>query len=165
MKESIRLIEDIRKELLDEIQNLSEEELNRSVHQGRWSIMQVVDHLYLMEKAVTSSLIKSIEHGEDQRVEDKPVNLTVDRSRKVQAPSYVEPVNEPKTLEEMKDRLENSRQDLLHFLATTTKDELKSKANPHPVFGMVRLDQWVPFIGYHEKRHIEQIRELKADLN
>lgn len=165
MKESITLIEDTRKELFDELQNLSDEKLNQSLHPNRWTIMQVVDHLYLMEKAVTASMIKTLEHGETSMIDDKPVNLTVDRSRKVQAPSYVEPADEKKALDEMREKLKNSRKDLLHFLTTTSEDELKSKGNPHPVFGMVRLDQWVPFIGYHEKRHINQIRELKAELS
>ncbi|UTE70923.1 DinB family protein [Rossellomorea marisflavi] len=165
MKESITLITDIRKELLDEIQNLTDEDLNRTIHTNRWTIMQVVDHLYLMERAITASLIQALEQGDEQSVDDKPVHLTVDRSRKVQAPSYVEPTDEMKTLGEMKERLESSREELLHFLESIpSEDDLKTKANPHPVFGMVRLDQWVPFIGYHEKRHIDQIRELKADL-
>lgn len=27
------------------------------------------------------------------------------------------------------------------------------------------LEQWIPFVGYHEVRHTEQIREIKADIS
>ena len=45
-----------------------------------------------------------------------------------------------------------------------SEEALQKKAYPHPIFGLIRLDEWVPFIGYHEKRHLEQIEEIKAKL-
>ncbi|PXW87084.1 hypothetical protein DFR56_106154 [Pseudogracilibacillus auburnensis] len=35
---------------------------------------------------------------------------------------------------------------------------------PHPGFNMLNLSQWISFIGWHERRHIEQIKEVKEKL-
>ena len=43
-------------------------------------------------------------------------------------------------------------------------DELEAKGFNHPIFGLMSLKQWIPFVGYHEKRHILQIKEVKEKL-
>ncbi|MCA1058910.1 DinB family protein [Rossellomorea aquimaris] len=162
MEKEIQMIEDIRSELLNSVKDLSEEQLNKKVEKDRWNIMQVLDHLYLMEKSLTKVIQMTLENGEEQLVESKPIHFTVDRTTKVDAPPFVTPTDEKQSLEQMKDKLKSSRKDLLAFLESTNKEALMKKAYPHPIFGQIRLDEWIPFIGFHEKRHIEQIDELKA---
>jgi len=100
----------------------------------------------------------------DQPTEDKPFHLAVDRSRKVDAPAQVTPSNEKQTLEEMKSKLAESRAALIELEETASEDKLKQKSFPHPVFGLMDLKQWIDFIGYHEKRHQEQIEEIKTAI-
>ncbi|MFC7784123.1 MULTISPECIES: DinB family protein [unclassified Rossellomorea] len=164
MDKEITMIEDIRSDLLNSVSDLTNDELNKRIEEGRWTIMQVLDHLYLMEKSLTKAIQTTLARGEEQEVSSKPIHYTVNRSTKVDAPPFVVPTEENLTLQEMKDKLEESRKDLLTFLDTTHKEALQKKAYPHPVFGLIRLDEWVPFIGYHEKRHLEQIEELKGKL-
>ncbi|MBW3113653.1 DinB family protein [Bacillus sp. MCCB 382] len=164
MEKEIKTIEDIRSEVLNSVNHLTDEQLNEELEAGRWSILQVLDHLYLMERSLTKTIQLTLEKGEEQEVESKPVHFTVDRSTKVDAPPFVVPTEEKLTLQEMKDKLAASRNDLLAFLETTSKEELQRKAYPHPIFGHIRLDEWIPFIGYHEKRHLEQIEDLKKKL-
>jgi hypothetical protein len=33
----------------------------------------------------------------------------------------------------------------------------------HPYLGELSLKQWVEFIGYHEKRHLLQLAEVKSE--
>ncbi|MGE6752867.1 DinB family protein [Rossellomorea sp. NPDC071047] len=164
MDKQINLIEDIRSELLNSVSGLTNDELNKIMEEDRWTIMQVLDHLYLMERSLTKAIQTTFAKGEEQEVPSKPIHYTVDRTTKVDAPPFAVPTEESLTLQEMKDKLYASRKDLLTFLHTTSKEELQKKAYPHPIFGLIRLDEWVPFIGYHEKRHLEQIEELKAKL-
>ncbi|PFA67656.1 hypothetical protein CN378_09010 [Bacillus sp. AFS015802] len=164
MENEIKIIEDIRAELLNSVNDLTDEQLNSKLEEDRWTIMQVLDHLYLMERSLTKAIQMTLQKGEEQQVESKPIHFTVDRSTKVDAPPFVVPSEEKQTLQEMKDKLGASRKDLLAFLETTNKEALQKKAYPHPIFGQIRLDEWVPFIGYHEKRHLEQIEELKSKL-
>ncbi|MBN8191239.1 DinB family protein [Bacillus sp. NTK074B] len=164
MEKEIKTIEDIRSEVLDSVNHLTDEQLNEELEADRWTIMQVLDHLYLMERSLTKTIQLTLEKGEEQEVESKPVHFTVDRSTKVDAPPFVVPTEEELTLQEMKDKLASSRNDLLTFLDTTSKEALQRKAYPHPIFGHIRLDEWISFIGFHEKRHLEQIEELKKKL-
>ncbi len=164
MKKSIQHNQEIRNELYKSVAPLSDEQLNQTIEENRWSIMQVMDHLYLMERTITKAIQSTLEKGDKQEVDNKPIHFTVDRSTKVDAPPMVKPSEEFISLAEMKEKLEQSRQELLRFLDGVKEDDLKEKAYPHPIFGMIRLDQWVPFIGYHEKRHLEQIEELKSRL-
>ncbi|MDY0395724.1 DinB family protein [Virgibacillus halophilus] len=154
----------IREEVLQAVEGLTDEQLNEELEKGRWTIMQVLDHLYLMERVVTSSITEQLAEGEHRRVSDKPIQLTVDRSTKVEAPSFVEPSKAFITLADMKEKLAQSRQ-ALHQIADEADDNmLEHRAYPHPAFGELSLKQWIPFIGYHEKRHLEQIEELKKHL-
>lgn len=164
MYKEINMIEDIRSDLLNSVSDLTNDELNKRIEEGRWTIIQVLDHLYLMERSLTKAIQSTLAKGEEQEVPSKPIHYTVDRSTKVDAPPFVVPTEESLTFQKMKDKLNGSRKDLLTFLHTTSKEELQKKAYPHPIFGLIRLDEWVPFIGYHEKRHLEQIVELKAKL-
>ncbi|MGM0839285.1 MAG: DinB family protein [Bacillota bacterium] len=164
MDKEIKLIEDIRSDLLNSVSDLTNDDLNKRIEEDRWTIMQVLDHLYLMERSLTKAIHSTLAKGEAQEVPSKPIHYTVNRSTKVDAPPFVIPTEESLTLQKMKDKLNNSRKYLLTFLYTTSKEELQKKAYPHPIFGLIRLDEWVPFIGYHEKRHLEQIEELKGKL-
>jgi uncharacterized damage-inducible protein DinB len=164
MEKEIKTIEDIRTELSNSVNDLTDDQLNKQLEKGRWTIMQVLNHLYLMERSLTKTIQMTLEKGEEKQVESKPIHYTVNRSTKVDAPPFVVPEKEILTLQELKDKLEASRKDLLAFLETTSKEALQKKAYPHPIFGQIRLDEWVLFIGYHEKRHLEQIEELKSKL-
>ncbi|ANF44438.1 MULTISPECIES: DinB family protein [Priestia] len=154
--------EQFRNDVLSSVESLTYEQLNQQPASNTWSVMQVLEHLYLMERMIVSRVKDQLENGVDQPTEDKPFHLAVDRSRKVDAPAQVTPSNEKQTLEEMKSKLAESRAALIELEETASEDKLKQKSFPHPVFGLMDLKQWIDFIGYHEKRHQEQIEEIKA---
>jgi hypothetical protein len=154
----------IRQEILISVRGLSDEQLNEQFEDGRWSIMQVLDHLYLMERAITHSISRELATGKEKLVDPKPIELTVCRSTKVDAPSFVAPANEFIALEEMKNKLSQSREDLTKLVNDADNSLLKKRAFPHPVFGDLSLKQWIPFVGLHEKRHLAHIEELKGKL-
>lgn len=164
MEQYLEQNKSIRQELLNTVSNLSDEQLNKEVEEGRWTIMQVLHHLHIIEDGVAKAIQYTLKKGEKQSVKAKPIELTVDRTTKIEAPSFADPEAKFITLEEMKDKLKESRNTLLQVVSSSDKNQLKEKAYPQPIFGLMSLDQWVPFIGYHEKRHIEQIEELKEKL-
>ncbi|GAA1377880.1 DinB family protein [Peribacillus frigoritolerans] len=83
--------EKIRGELLNAVNGLSDEQLNAQLETGRWSIIQVLDHLYLMERAITKSISDKLKSDESIPAVDKPIELTLNREVKVEAPSFVTP--------------------------------------------------------------------------
>lgn len=153
-----------REELLAEVNELTDDELNTKPAEDQWSVKQILEHLYRMEGGITKTIQKQLAAGKLHEVDDKPIELTVDRSTKVQAPDFAVPSVEFATLTEVKEKLAHTHAALQKFAEQTTDEQLRTKSYPHPVFGEMNLKQWIPFIAYHEMRHTEQIREVKATL-
>lgn len=155
---------EIRNQLFDTISGLTDEQLNKHPEEGRWSIAQVMDHLYLMERAITKGIADTLAADVSKKAAVKPIHLAVDRSLKVEAPAYLEPSSEFLTLESMTEKLTQSRELLSEVTIHAEEEDLVNKSFPHPIFSNLSLKQWIPFVGIHELRHIEQIEELKAKL-
>jgi hypothetical protein len=101
---------------------------------------------------------------EEAVIEDKPINQIIDRTSKFDAPSYVTPSDEFMTLTTIQEKLHKSRSALEAFIVDADEEKMLKRTIPHPVFGPFHLKQWVEIIGWHEKRHLEQIEEIKAEL-
>ncbi|MFJ7829808.1 DinB family protein [Peribacillus sp. NPDC097284] len=154
----------IREELLQAVNGLSDEQVNAHPEDGRWSIIQVLEHLFLMERAVTKGIADTLASDESNRVDDKPIQYTLNRDVKVDAPPFVIPSEKFQTLAEVKAKLASSRKALEKVISQVKENDLEEKSFPHPLFKDLSLKQWIPFVGLHEKRHLLQIEELKAKL-
>lgn len=157
--------EKIRNDVLGAAGRLSDEQLNIKPSEKEWSPMQILEHLQLMETVIANNVSKQLLKEDSKKVMKKPIQLTVNRTIKVDAPEYVTPSENFITLEEMKERLTTSREMLYKVYDGSTEEILASKSMSHPVFGKVPLIQWFPFIGYHEKRHLKQLEEAINKIN
>ncbi|WP_165769100.1 DinB family protein [Virgibacillus profundi] len=160
----MKINEQAREALIGEVDGLTDEELNKKSADDQWSIKQVLEHLYLMEAAVTKTIQTQLETGEVVIAEEKPIELTINRTMKVNSPDFSLPSESFVTLEELKVNLAATHQDLKELFESTNDKQLEDRAYLHPVFGQMSLKQWIPFVGYHEMRHIEQIKEVKSKL-
>ncbi|MGG4267042.1 DinB family protein [Peribacillus simplex] len=155
----------IREELLIAVSGLSDEQLNAHPEEGRWSIIQVLDHLYKMERTITRNIEDKLKSDESTTPVDKPIELTLlNREVKVQAPAFVIPSESFQTLSELKDKLSESRKAFIQVVDHAKLNDLEQKSFPHPLFKELSLKQWITFVGLHEKRHLMQIEELKSKL-
>lgn len=154
----------VREALWEAIEGLTNEQLNHVLEEGKWSIAQILEHLYLTELIVVRSFSEAVPITEDNPVKLRKVHLTVDRAQKINAPKFLVPSNEYQTLEQLKVKLKKSRESLEKFLGNASEHDLNGKFMPHPFFDKLTLKQWVEFLGYHEKRHIAQIEEMKEAL-
>jgi len=153
----------IRKELLESVSNLTDQQLNTKPEEGKWSIMQILEHLYLMEKVVVQRMTQELNYNTEPTSE-VPITMLLNRSRKIDAPDFLKPSDEFISLKDMKSKLDESREALINFVSHTSEDDLTNRAMAHRLFGRLRLKQWVELIGYHEQRHLEQIEEVKEVL-
>jgi len=156
--------EKAREKLLNEVSGLSDDKLNEKPSQTEWSIRQVLEHLYLMEGGIAKTIQKQLINGETRTTRDKPIERTVDRSFKVEAPDYFQPGEQFLTLKELLEKLSVTHEILKNIADTVPQETLEAKSYPHPVFSNMNLKQWIPFVGYHEIRHIEQIQEIKEAI-
>jgi hypothetical protein len=157
-------LEERRRQLLDSVSGLSDEALNRKAEEGRWTIAQILKHLYLIERGITQQLQEVVNADEwEQAPRKKPIEKTVDRTYKVDTPAPFRPDDKFTTLEEITALLDQSRKGLLKFVNSIDDESiLTERSLRHFSFGRMDLAQWIEFIGWHEKRHLEQIEELKS---
>lgn len=154
----------IREELLSLVNELTDEQLNTRIEEGSWSIAQVLEHLYLLEKSVTNLIQRKLKSDTTKPVVNKPLKHTLNRSLKIDAPSFLEPHEEFLSLEKAKGMLEESREGFVRSFEGVERSFLEQKSYVHPIFGDLNLAQWVEFIGLHEQRHMDQIKEIKEKM-
>lgn len=157
--------EAIRNRIFESVEGLSDEQLNKKPAQEKWSAMQILDHLYKMETVIARNISKELQQGSSKKAVKKPIQLSVSRVIKVEAPSYTVPTDDFVTLDEMKEKLASSRKHLNDLYDNSSQEALAEKSMPHPVFGKVPLTQWFPFVGLHEKRHFKQLEEALREIN
>ena len=66
-------------------------------------------YLFLVEKASTNAIAFGLKEINRSKKERKPVELMLDRTRKVQAPKIVEPEADPREVSQILDLLNDSR--------------------------------------------------------
>ncbi len=160
----MKVNEEARAALIAEVADVSDEDLNKKPSADVWSIKQILEHLYLMEAAITNTVEKQMMEGEEEEAKKRRIELAVNRTVKVDAPSFAVPSDDKATFKELEEKLATTHASLHALAENYSETELAKKALDHPAFGKMSLDQWIPFVGYHELRHLEQIREVKTTL-
>lgn len=154
----------IREEIWNSVRELTDEQLNKVVEEGRWSIAQVLEHLYLMEENATRGIQEVLLKDEVNPTDPKPIEIAADRTIKRDAPDYLIPSVEFQTLESLREKLTNSREALMKSVQRVSEEELNNKSFIHRRFGLLSVTQWISLLGYHEQRHLEQIEEIKQSF-
>jgi len=157
----MEIIDEARKELLVEVEGLSDNLFNKQPDADNWSVKQILEHLYLFEKYAADAIQEQVQHGEKIKVKEQPIHLSTNRATKFEAADFSQPTDEFATIIELKEKLAESRAQLQEVVDMADEDDLEQKALPHPGFKMLSLKQWIEFIGWHERRHILQIKEVK----
>lgn len=134
-----------------------------------WSVAEILEHLGIVERQLThlvkSAVASARAKGLRREEETSPIMWTVpmkvllDRNRQIPAIERVQPTG-GMDAETAWQRLEGSRASLRGALLDVDGLALGDVVYPHPVLGNLNLYQWIGFIGGHEARHADQIREL-----
>ncbi|MGP4060744.1 DinB family protein [Halobacillus sp. H74] len=158
-------LDEKRNQVLDFVNEVPEEQAHLKPGEDQWSILEVLEHLYLMEQLVVYQINQAIKQGDDHQASEKPLHRTTDRDYKVEAPASVRPKGEFMNLDDAKEGLKKTRESTLSLVNNKEQETLKNRAFPHPAFGDLSLEQWIEFIGWHELRHLDQMKEVRAALN
>jgi len=160
----MKVNEEAREALLNSVRDVQHEPFNQKSASDEWSMKQILEHLYLMEGAIANNIEKQLASGKEEEAKKRPIELSVDRSTKVEAPNAFQPTDDEASILEMEEKLATSHQALQKIANEYSEATLAKKAMPHPAFGKMSLDQWITFVGYHEERHTKQIEEVKEKL-
>src|SRR5699024_851454 len=99
--------------------------------------------LYLMEGAIANNIEKQLASGKEEEAKKRPIELSVDRTKKVEAPNEFQPTDDEASILEMEEKLATYHQALQKIANKYSEATVAKKATPHPAFRNMSLDQCV----------------------
>lgn len=128
-------LKETRDELLQIVNGLREDQLNKRKVSYSWSISQICQHLIKTEELYTVAIKRGLKSKEDSLIENKPVELLLDRSRKLEAPDIAKPSDEILAPHEIMEQLNNSREKLYELLNSVEDPSILSRRHfvPQPL--------------------------------
>jgi len=162
-------LQQTKEQLLKDVQGLTDAQLEYKPTADRWSVIECVEHITLIEKAIMEGeqhLIQqpaNPERKKDIKATDEQIIKNVeDRSHKVKAPEYGVPKHTYSSNAETIKAFTDQRDKLIEYV-TNTKDALRDHIMDHPALGPVDAYQLLLLDAAHTNRHTQQLQEVKAD--
>lgn len=173
IQEVMDYLDTTRAELQSTVENVPLKSRDSRMADDRWSVAEVLEHLAIIEgrigQLVSGRLAAASAAGLGAELETSSVIDTIDRARildrshKATAPEMVRPRWEQDWISAWT-TLQSTRADLRAALVANDGLALGELKHEHPVLGLINLYQWIIFVGAHEARHTEQIREIGEEL-
>ncbi len=166
---AVNWLKESHRQTLEAIEGLSDEQWNFKSSPERWSVGEVVEHIYLSEgllfKQVEAALASPANPNWREKTKGKSEfieRVMVNRQGKAQAPEPIVPGGKiPRS--ELIVKLKSARAATLKF-AEEIDAPLKSHTTEHPfpVFNTLSAYNWLIYIPLHNIRHNLQIAEVKG---
>jgi hypothetical protein len=149
--------------LVDEVSSLSPGQLNFRPAPGRWTILEVLEHLVIAEPIYWQELQASVKLP-PKKLDKSPTDEDVlwygiDRITHQKTEARKEPKGDVKDVRSGLSSFTKLHAEMLQY-AQTTDDDLRAHAVPE---WATDAYQCLLGISTHAQRHILQIREVKAD--
>lgn len=150
-------------------EGFTNEELNKRPVEGKWSVLENINHLIVAESSSLKYMKKKFEYlgGTSENVKwgwlrYKTLNLALASPLKFKAPKVIENENnhEKFELNELKELWKQNREALTLFFNEFPRALGKKAIFRHPVAGRFNLNQTVSFFDDHFSRHEKQMRKI-----
>jgi len=174
IEEVINYLDTKRTALRKAVESVPPELRNQQPGADRWSVAQVLQHLFMIERRIGLGMTKWVndantgglgtETETSSVMNSLPLQLITDRSQRRNAPDEVRPRGDIDA-ESAWVALEQSRETLRAAFLAGDGRALSQVIQPHPVLGPINLYQWMLFVGSHEVRHTAQVHEIAEQLN
>jgi hypothetical protein len=151
--------------------NLTPEQMAFKPGTDKWSIAECVLHIAAAEATLWDMLETSLKEPANAEKREKIkftdqelIKAVEDRSHKSKTFAALEPANSPyKSVKEALKSFKENRRRLIAFVQSTQKD-LRSQVLELPL-GTYDAYQFILLISAHSNRHVQQIKEIKAEIN
>lgn len=155
--------------LAEEVRGLSPAQLEYKASPDRWSIRECVSHLAVAEPDYWRDLMKAVKASPDMQGKKSAASdadimwYGIDRVVHTKTGGGHEKVDTYKDLGDALGRFQALRGTMIEYIKTTNDD---LRAHSFGDYGE-RIDswQWMLEISTHAERHIQQIREIRAEPN
>ena len=156
-------------ELIDAVDGIPVALRDREPAEGRWSVAGVLEHLAIVNESIATRLSTALSvareaglaaEGEESSILHRlDIASIVDRGR----PRIASEASQPKAGLSASAALahyERSHAQVCDLVQAYDGLAIGSVQAPHPIFGALDMYQWLLFVGAHEGRHADQIREI-----
>jgi hypothetical protein len=155
-----------RKNLLESLRSISQEKLNAQP-EGKWSVIQNLNHLVLAEYGTINYLKKKIlavdslkKSGIKSWLGYQLICLYLILPNKVKAPKGVDNPENNETIATVTAKWDKLRAEWYQFLAQIPDNQLEKAIFRHPFGSRLNIYQTVGFCEAHFQRHAKQVRRL-----
>ncbi len=154
-----------REGLLEAVEGLTEVEWRSRPAADRWSILEVVEHLAIVERRVHGVIGRMCAAPEaepgrrDSEVDQFVLVKVARRGQRVEAPAPIQPTGQWSP-EEALGQFLAGRAETLALVETAAC--LRGRVLPHPLFGPWDGYQWILATAAHSARHTGQILETRG---
>jgi len=160
-------------ELIDAVDGIPVALRDREPAEGRWSVAGVLEHLAIVNESIATRLSTALSlareaglapEGEESSILDRlDIASIVDRGRPRTASEGSQPKGNVGSSGALA-HYERSHSQVCKLVEEYDGLAIGDVHAPHPVFGALDMYQWLLFVGAHEGRHADQIREIGKAL-
>jgi DinB family protein len=152
----------------DLLNQLTLPQLDYRENDTKWSIAEIIYHVYLSEKLPCNFMINfSFERknqvlGIKARIRSLILNIVLNSKLKFKAPvNAIENFPEVIDPQELINKWDRSNKEFLDYLENFNSDKLKNFIFKHPLAGKLNILQTLEFINSHMVHHKKQIERIK----
>jgi uncharacterized damage-inducible protein DinB len=161
-------IESQRAWIADYIREIPVERLNASPAPGKWSILEVIRHIYLSEKLTLDYLKKKWSFSPRLKPAgiltwlryQALINSMRQPAIRLKAPAVARVEKEIFDPQTLAGEWHAMRKEFIDFISGLPEDVLRKEFYKHPVAGKMRLDHMLKFFYHHTARHIRQMKKI-----
>lgn len=169
VENQFKIIEKKLKDLIENLEQYPPEKLNFQPTPDSWSVLQVMQHLMLVEQASEKYVRKKLSHNPTLSKTNLGTTWRMLLLKsynwlpiKLKAPAYVNENNFApiSTLAEIATNWQNQRNQLRDYLNMLPDDIFDKEVYKHPLVGRLSLKEMLKFYEGHFDRHYNQIKRL-----
>jgi hypothetical protein len=169
LERQLRAFDDTRRALLDELEGLDSGALVAKPLAGKWSILEIIEHLVLSERAVFRGLpdparLENVERGVGHRVRYLLVMFILNSGIRVRVPSPSMVPRGGRSLAELRGLWDENQDWLRSCIDRLGPNGVRKAVLEHPVAGPLSVGQAVAMAQVHVDGHVRQIRALQRLL-
>jgi hypothetical protein len=169
VEERLEAFDAARQALLDELGALEPAVLTARPRAGKWSILEIVEHLVLAERAVFKGMphpsrLEARGRGPGDHARYLLVTFVLKAGVPVRAPSRRMLPQGGRSLAELRRMWDENKAWLLSVLDALGPEGLGKAVFEHPVAGPLTVEQSARMVRVHFDGHVKQIRTLQRLL-
>lgn len=162
----LRLIVESDEALLAAATGLSDEGARKRPEPDRWSVLEGVEHVILVEAGVFASISARSTPGApgaEPRREGQILRGMTKREHKFPAPEHAVPTGRHSSLAEALEEFRQRRARTVAYIGQY-QDDPRNRTTLHPVIGPISCQEMFLVLALHPARHALQIKEARTSL-